>query len=125
MGNCSSRAIEIGRQLENAIRFDIPQVVFDYDVSECLKLIKPELEKRGYSIYWSVEFIPDPNGGGNLVETTYNTGGMSNNVYPINHSLVNTHFNPSCRTRTIVVIKNINELKTFDKIPWQTIIKAK
>jgi hypothetical protein len=114
MGNTNSRFIEVGRKLEDAIRFNVSRVTFDGDVSKELEKVRPEIEKVNYSIYWTVERILDPFSG-TITETHFNTPSI--NGYG-NRGNVLTNHNSQTTLKTIVLLKPLGELKQIPKIDW-------
>ena len=136
MGNGNSKTIEVGRKIEDAIRFDIKRVEFDGDVSSYLDKVKPEIEKINHSIFWTTERIERP-GSGTFTETHHSNPryDRGDNHDMLSSTSIPTLFNPpisGSRTavysnasdlKTIVLIKPLEQLKPVVKINWEEAIE--
>lgn len=127
MGNGNSKTIEVGRKIEDAIRFKLDRVEFDGDVGSHLEKIKDEIEKTGHSIFWNTERIVDPFSG-TLTETQYGSPFHSrpeeNSPY-LNSASKTAMYASSSQLKTIVLIKPTKELQEVPKINWESILNKK
>lgn len=121
MGNNHSKTIEVGRKLEDAIRFGVERVEFDGDVSTSLDKVRPEIEKIDHSIFWTTERSVDPFSG-TLTESQYQ--------YPessiLSRNAIKTmNYQSNDRLKTVVIIKPVGQLKPVKKINWDAVVEGK
>jgi len=127
MGNNSSKTIEVGKQIENAIRFGMERIEFEGDVTQHLEKVKPTIESIDHSIFWTTCRIPDPYSG-TVTESNLSNSGMygstaQDRLLAMADGTKFVNYSAGEHVKTVVTIMPSKQLKNIPNVSWEKIVQ--